>query len=289
MSRKLLLAGASALALVLGSGDASAVVFGTPGSDEYIIPLTGYYDFTVAGADGGSASGYPGGAGALVGGELFLRVGTALDILVGGAGGSTNVDFGGGGGGGSFVFDGSTSLLFAAGGGGGRSFAGGGLSSGIGNGGHPAGPASYGGGAGGGISKFPVEGLPAESGYYGGAGASRCSEPGVCFPSGGAGGFGFGGGGGYNGGGGGGGAPGGGSGSGAYAYSSGGYSFVTEMTRDPFGITGGNLSGYAGDGYVSIDFVGSAVPEPSTWAMMLIGFVGLGYASFRRSSKARLA
>jgi hypothetical protein len=27
----------------------------------------------------------------------------------------------------------------------------------------------------------------------------------------------------------------------------------------------------------------SAVPEPSTWAMLLIGFAGLGYAGFRRS------
>ena len=26
-----------------------------------------------------------------------------------------------------------------------------------------------------------------------------------------------------------------------------------------------------------------AVPEPSTWAMMLLGFAGLGYAGFRRS------
>jgi hypothetical protein len=29
-----------------------------------------------------------------------------------------------------------------------------------------------------------------------------------------------------------------------------------------------------------------AVPEPSTWAMMLLGFVGLGYAGYRRTRKA---
>jgi hypothetical protein len=29
--------------------------------------------------------------------------------------------------------------------------------------------------------------------------------------------------------------------------------------------------------------VGSAVPEPSTWAMMLVGFAGLGFAGFRAS------
>jgi PEP-CTERM motif len=29
------------------------------------------------------------------------------------------------------------------------------------------------------------------------------------------------------------------------------------------------------------------IPEPSTWAMMVLGFAGLGYAAFRRNSKAR--
>ena len=33
--------------------------------------------------------------------------------------------------------------------------------------------------------------------------------------------------------------------------------------------------------------IGGAVPEPSTWAMMLIGFVGLGFAAHRRSAKGR--
>jgi PEP-CTERM motif len=32
--------------------------------------------------------------------------------------------------------------------------------------------------------------------------------------------------------------------------------------------------------------MGSSVPEPSTWAMMMLGFAGLGYAAFRRSAKA---
>jgi hypothetical protein len=34
--------------------------------------------------------------------------------------------------------------------------------------------------------------------------------------------------------------------------------------------------------------IGSAVPEPSTWAMMLIGFAGLGYVAYRRKSKPAL-
>ena len=33
----------------------------------------------------------------------------------------------------------------------------------------------------------------------------------------------------------------------------------------------------------------SAVPEPSTWAMMLVGFAGLAYAGLRKGRKARLA
>jgi hypothetical protein len=34
---------------------------------------------------------------------------------------------------------------------------------------------------------------------------------------------------------------------------------------------------------------GSAVPEPSMWAMMLLGFAGLGFAGYRHSKKARPA
>ena len=31
-----------------------------------------------------------------------------------------------------------------------------------------------------------------------------------------------------------------------------------------------------------------AVPEPTTWAMMLLGFAGLGFMSYRRKSKPAL-
>ena len=30
-----------------------------------------------------------------------------------------------------------------------------------------------------------------------------------------------------------------------------------------------------------------AVPEPATWAMMLLGFAGLGFAGYRRERAAR--
>jgi hypothetical protein len=31
----------------------------------------------------------------------------------------------------------------------------------------------------------------------------------------------------------------------------------------------------------------SPVPEPSTWAMMLLGFAGLGFAGYRRARAGR--
>jgi PEP-CTERM motif len=31
--------------------------------------------------------------------------------------------------------------------------------------------------------------------------------------------------------------------------------------------------------------VNSAIPEPSTWAMMLLGFAGLGFAGYRQRQK----
>jgi PEP-CTERM motif len=33
----------------------------------------------------------------------------------------------------------------------------------------------------------------------------------------------------------------------------------------------------------------TSTPEPSTWAMMMLGFAGLGYAAFRRNSKGQTA
>jgi hypothetical protein len=33
----------------------------------------------------------------------------------------------------------------------------------------------------------------------------------------------------------------------------------------------------------------AAVPEPSTWAMMILGFAGVGFMAYRRQSKGTLA
>jgi hypothetical protein len=59
-----------------------------------------------------------------------------------------------------------------------------------------------------------------------------------------------------------------------------------------------NLSGVTGDKgeklIIDLAFAssdpnnpGSTVPEPSTWAMMLLGFAGLGFATMRRSQRLR--
>ena len=37
----------------------------------------------------------------------------------------------------------------------------------------------------------------------------------------------------------------------------------------------------------AFEFSLASIPEPSTWAMMALGFAGLGYAAFRRNSKGR--
>jgi len=38
-----------------------------------------------------------------------------------------------------------------------------------------------------------------------------------------------------------------------------------------------------------VGFVGTPVPEPSTWAMMLAGFAGLGFLGYRKVRQGKLA
>jgi hypothetical protein len=40
-----------------------------------------------------------------------------------------------------------------------------------------------------------------------------------------------------------------------------------------------------GDPMISVNFVASAVPEPSTWAMLLLGFAGVGFMAYRRRNQ----
>lgn len=49
-----------------------------------------------------------------------------------------------------------------------------------------------------------------------------------------------------------------------------------------FGVYGYNFNGLPGVTFTLVSTSGS-VPEPSTWAMMLVGFVGLSLAAYRRT------
>jgi PEP-CTERM motif len=55
----------------------------------------------------------------------------------------------------------------------------------------------------------------------------------------------------------------------------------------PFQLVYGECCGSPADLQISLPL--SSVPEPSTWAMMVVGFGGLGFAAFRRSRKANVA
>jgi hypothetical protein len=62
--------------------------------------------------------------------------------------------------------------------------------------------------------------------------------------------------------------------------------FLAFFNASNIGITDGTFSSFTANGSGAFETSGPAVvaaPEPSTWAMMLIGFVGLGYAGLRKA------
>jgi hypothetical protein len=262
---------ASALALMALAAPAAAdtvpFVDTTPGSTGFTAPEAGVYDILAFGAQGGDSGG-DGGLGAEVGGDFRLTAGEVLSIVVGVDGNGPQV-FGstGDGGGGTLVLTSTGTALLIAGGGGGASDdsdGGPGLISGNGgnafrfggNGGvDGSGGGGYGGaGGGGGLNSAGGGALGGAPGGYGGG---INDEPL-----------------GSNFGGGGGGFSGGGAGDGAGGGGSLNDAFANLIGFD--GVQGGN-------GELDIDFVGLAVPEPSTWAMLLIGFTGLGALAYRRN------
>ena len=50
----------------------------------------------------------------------------------------------------------------------------------------------------------------------------------------------------------------------------------------------GNIDGPPVDRYDAGTFMASAVPEPSTWAMMILGFFGVGLMAYRRKDRPTL-
>jgi hypothetical protein len=238
-----LLAGTSLLALLAATTGVGATAFNYTGSiASYTVPVTGTYEVTAIGAQGGNGAFGVGGFGALVTGVVSLNAGTTLDVAVGGQGtsGYRGTTLIGGAGGGTDTGTGNN----GSGGGGWRSAGGNGLGTGSGDGG--AGPLSFAGGLGnGGIN----------------------------------GGFGGGGGAGYSGGGGGGGYAGGGGGDGyaglGYSYGGGGGgSFAAAAIDAVEEIPGFGI----GDGYVAI----KELAEPGSLSLVAAALGGFGLLARRR-------
>ncbi len=64
--------------------------------------------------------------------------------------------------------------------------------------------------------------------------------------------------------------------------------FVGWEGLDPTGLSETTYGAHVGtfDGTMAEIVIGTGVPEPSTWAMMLLGFAGLGFAGYRGSRKS---
>jgi PEP-CTERM motif len=68
------------------------------------------------------------------------------------------------------------------------------------------------------------------------------------------------------------------------------FHFTTPTPGSLVGFSGGTIDSGAvytmsGFGYNNFSGTVSAVPEPSTWAMMILGFAGVGFMAYRRKLK----
>ena len=75
--------------------------------------------------------------------------------------------------------------------------------------------------------------------------------------------------------------------SGTVALGAGIHEFAFHFSRGESGF--GRAPYFGIDGVSLVQQQVSAVPEPSTWAMMLLGFAGVGYGVYRRKKLAALA
>ena len=67
-------------------------------------------------------------------------------------------------------------------------------------------------------------------------------------------------------------------------HDDGGGSFLDSIVSEDVSLAGENMN----DSFVTIS-PESTVPEPSTWAMMLLGFAGLGFSGYRASRRTGMA
>jgi hypothetical protein len=295
------------------SADAQTVFSYSGTIQTWTVPVSGIYDITAYGAEGGQTYAIfpggsiyiPGGLGTEIGGDVSLVAGQTLNIVVGGEGqGAAQVPPSGGGGG-SFVYvPGASQPLVVAGGGGGgaglgapvpptppgtaygqtgTSGADGVYGAAGGTGGNGGGGSATGGGGGGGWSSNGGLGDNGSGGgsgptsFAGGIGALNATG----YP--GNGGFGGGGAGGYFGGGGGGGYSGGGGGGDGDGGAGGSYldPSATELidTVEPF---------IGGNGEVTVDLV-SSLPDGSVpLAYIVVLFAGLVAGHNVNTGRSRL-
>ena len=275
MMKLILLAGASALTLAATSAEAAVYSFNTPGPFNFTAATAGTYDIFASGAAGSDSIYHNFGRGANIDATFTLSAGEMLSIFVGSRGGYA---FGAGtrGGDGSFVAGpGNTPLVVAGGGGGAAGYRG------YGYGGGDGLTGTSGGDGGGYFGDGGAGGLNGGDGGNGSGGLyqDQPGQGGKGFNNGALGGAS--GGYGYGGGGGGGGFSGGGGGAGRYLGArgggGGGGSFVGSGGTLISAVSGAN----GGAGLVTITSP-DAVPEPTTWSMMLTGFGFLGYTLRRR-------
>jgi hypothetical protein len=75
---------------------------------------------------------------------------------------------------------------------------------------------------------------------------------------------------------------------GAHGYNPANYSVALNAGANSFKIEMGNVYCCGANVGLSVPsgVAVTGVPEPTTWAMMLVGFVGLGFAGYRRTRKS---
>src|ERR1700690_1724206 len=115
-TKALLLAGASALAILACAAEANAETFTIPGMFSFTATVSGEYAVELLGSSGGNPTvvrPVVGGLGAEVSGDVFLTAGEDLTLFVGGQGGSGLIA---GGGGAGFISDGGPGLAGTSGG-----------------------------------------------------------------------------------------------------------------------------------------------------------------------------